>query len=61
MSREATTLGRHPIEKGAQVVVAIRTLHRNEKLWPDSLGFDPDQPDISTRPRHGLPLIVSPA
>ncbi|WP_442755511.1 cytochrome P450 [Methylocystis sp. JAN1] len=116
--REATTLGGHPIEKGAQVVVAIWALHRNEKLWPDPLGFEPDrfapeaakarhrfaylpfgggpricigmslamlemttalatlvrgfvfkpvpgfrpdiQPNISTRPRYGLPLIVSP-
>ncbi|QGM97126.1 cytochrome P450 [Methylocystis parvus] len=117
--RDATILGGRPVEKGAQVVIAIWALHRNEKLWPDPLGFDPErfapdaakarhryaylpfgggpricigmsfamlemttvlatlvracvfktvegfkpdlQPNISNRPRRGLPLIVSPA
>lgn len=116
--REETTLAGYPVKQGAQIVVAIWALHRNERLWPDPLGFEPArfapeaakarhryaylpfgggpricigmsfamlemttvvatlarafrlrpvegfkpdiQPNISNRPRHGLPLRIEP-
>jgi len=42
-AREDVTLGAHRISKHAQIVIPIWSLHRNERLWDDPHGFDPDR------------------
>ncbi len=41
--REDVTLGTHRISKHAQIVIPIWSLHRNEQLWDDPHGFDPER------------------
>jgi len=42
-AREDVTLGAHRISKHAQIVIPIWSLHRNERLWDDPHGFDPER------------------
>jgi cytochrome P450 len=117
-AREDTMLGPHPVSKKSQIIIAIWSLHRNERLWDDPAGFEPERfapeqvkarhrfaylpfgggpricigmsfamleattiiatlvrnfklhtvtgfrpelaPNVSLRPRHGLPLLIEP-
>ncbi|XP_032690147.1 cytochrome P450 4c21-like isoform X2 [Odontomachus brunneus] len=40
---EDLQIGEYTLPKGADVLITILTLHRNEKYWPKALTFDPDR------------------
>ena len=42
-ARQDTTIGSHAISKKSPVFVPIWSLHRNEKIWDDPKGFDPNR------------------
>lgn len=62
--REDTTLGAHPVRKSEPIYVLVWCLHRNETLWDEPLGFDPDRfaPEkVKARPRCAfLPFGAGP-
>jgi cytochrome P450 len=42
-AREDTTLGAHVVRENEPIYVLVWCLHRNETLWDEPLGFDPDR------------------
>ncbi|XP_032663022.1 cytochrome P450 4C1-like isoform X2 [Odontomachus brunneus] len=40
---EDLQIGGYTLPKGADILITILTLHRNEKYWPKALTFDPDR------------------
>ncbi|XP_032675659.1 cytochrome P450 4V2-like isoform X2 [Odontomachus brunneus] len=36
-------IGEYTLPKGAEVLIAVLDMHRNEKYWPKALTFDPDR------------------
>jgi cytochrome P450 len=61
---EADVLRGREFRRGTQVVLSLWHLHRNERLWPEPHGFDPDrwaQGDAGGCPRGAfLPFSAGP-
>jgi cytochrome P450 len=62
--REDTVLGPHRVRKNEPIYIVTWCLHRNETLWDEPLGFDPDRfaPEkVKARPRYAyLPFGAGP-
>lgn len=62
--REIYVLEEHTLPKGADVMISILLLHRNEKYWPNALNFDPDRflpkNKKSLHPYSYIPFSMSP-
>ncbi|ATQ69311.1 cytochrome P450 [Methylosinus trichosporium] len=63
-ARADTTLGPHHVRANEPIYIITWCLHRNETLWDEPLGFDPDRfaPDkVKARPRYAfLPFGAGP-
>ncbi|CAL1682567.1 unnamed protein product [Lasius platythorax] len=60
---EDLKMGEFILPKGANIVMELMTLHRNEKYWPNPLVFDPDRflPDkIGTYSNNYMPFSMGP-
>lgn len=57
-AREATTIGSHAVSRRTQIIVPVWSLHRNERLWDDPMGFDPERftPD-RIKARHNFAYL----
>ncbi|XP_025263538.1 cytochrome P450 4V2 [Camponotus floridanus] len=55
---EDVKIGEFILPKGTEVFLAILTLHRNEKYWPNPLIFDPDRflPEKGTSNKYYMPF-----
>jgi cytochrome P450 len=42
-AREDTTIGPYAVSRRSQIIIPVWSLHRNERLWDDPMGFDPDR------------------
>lgn len=42
-AREDTTIGPYAVSRRSQIIIPVWSLHRNNKLWDDPMGFDPDR------------------
>jgi cytochrome P450 len=53
-AREDAMLGPHAVSKKSQIIIPIWSLHRNERLWDDPAGFEPERfapEQVKARPR----------
>ncbi|CAL1685468.1 unnamed protein product [Lasius platythorax] len=61
--KEDLKMGEFILPKGANIVMELMTLHRNEKYWPNPLVFDPDRflPDkIGPYSNYYMPFSMGP-
>jgi len=52
----SVVLGKVTLPPATQIFIAPWTLHRNPRLWPDPLRFDPDRFLVQPAPGHYMPF-----
>ncbi len=64
VAAEATTIAGRKVKRGAMIMVAPWTIHRNPTVWRDADRFDPDRfmpgRDTETRPGSYIPFGLGP-
>ncbi len=64
VAAEATSIAGRKVKRGAMIMVAPWTIHRNPTLWRDADRFDPDRfmpgRDTETRPGSYIPFGLGP-
>jgi cytochrome P450 len=56
----SVTLGGHQLPPSTQIFILPYTLHRNPRVWPDPLRFDPDRFLVEPPPGHYIPFGFGP-